>query len=44
MDKKLPTNYLITSLLDRKTNDDKQKEIHCDPCKFAKFDAESKIS
>lgn len=33
--KKLPTNYLITSLLDRKTNDDKQKEIHCDPCKFA---------
>lgn len=33
--KKLPTNYLITSLLDRKTNDDKQNEIHCDPCKFA---------
>lgn len=33
--KKLPTNYLITSLLDRKINDDKQKEIHCDPCKFA---------
>lgn len=32
---KLPTNYLITSLLDRKTNGDKQKEIHCDPCKFA---------
>lgn len=32
---KLPNDYLITSLLDRKSNDSKPKEIFCEPCKYA---------
>lgn len=32
---KLPNDYLITSLLDRISNDSKPKEIFCEPCKYA---------
>lgn len=32
---KLPNDYLITSLLDRESNDSNPKEIFCEPCKYA---------
>lgn len=32
---KLPNDYLITSILDRKSNDSNPKEIFCEPCKYA---------
>ncbi|XP_052712618.1 probable E3 ubiquitin-protein ligase MID2 [Crassostrea angulata] len=32
---KLPNDYLITSLLDRKSNDPNSNEIYCEPCKYA---------